>query len=399
MLTCIPAAVFAAPAAALRSPFDARVDALGRSALLRLPPQALVDPARQRAARKITDLRQACFLFWAGAQIWAFAWLWRSGRAARVRDFLRRRIRSRWAYRAAFGAALGVLAPLAGLPFAFIAYRIGFNVGLTEQVIGNWLVAYARGMLVDAFGAALAVAVVLELVDRTRLWYLVFIALLFAVPIGVVAIDPVAVAPFVVRFVPLQIAAAAPVVEANASARTRTLTAQTLGIGPFTRIVVGDVLLAAATPSEVGYVVRHENAHVRYNDVLKMAAIAITMFIVSVALAVLISDRIGFRRDDDAVSRLALVGAFLGAVCFLMYPLFNAYARGIEYRADEDARRRSADPAAAVRFLVRSADHDLILLCQRRSLSWYFADHPALGSRIAEMRGTEDPCPHSPATR
>ncbi len=399
VLMCVPAAVRAAPAAALRSPFDARVDALGRRALLRLPPQALVDPARQRAARKITDLRQACFLCWAGAQIWAFAWLWRSGRAARLRDYLRRQTRARWVYRTAFGAALGLLAPLAGLPFAFIAYRIDFNVGLTEEVIGSWLLAYARGMLVDAFGAALAVTIVLELVDRTRLWYLAFIAMLFAVPIGVVAVYPVAVAPFVAYFVPLPIAAAAPVVEADASARTRTLTAATLGIGPFTRIVLGDVLLAGATPPEVRYVVQHEDAHVRHDDVLKMAVIAITMFVFSVALAVLISDRIGFRRDDDAVSRLALVGAFLGAVCFLMYPLFNAYARGIEYRADEDARHRLADRSAAVRFLVRSADHDLIPLCARRSLSWYFADHPALGSRIAEMRGTEDPCPHSPATR
>jgi Zn-dependent protease with chaperone function len=379
--------------------FDVRVDAIPDRALLTLPPQALVDPARQRAARTITDLRQGVFFFWAGAQIWAFAWLWNSGRAAQLRDLARRRIPSRWGYRAAFGAALGFLAPLAGLPFAFVAYRIGFNVGLTEEVIGNWLLDYARAMLVDAACAALAVAVVLELVDRTRLWYLAYLAMLFAVTVAVVAIDPVVIAPLTTHFVPLPIAAAAPVEMSSASARTRTLTAATAGIGMFTRIILGDVLVSSATLPEIAYVVEHENAHVRHNDDLKMALIATAMFVFAVALAVLMSDRFGFRRDDDAVSRLALVGAFLGGVALLMFPLFNAYARGVEYRADEDARRRLGDPVAAVRFLVRRADHDLIPLCYRRSSSWYFADHPALGSRIAEMRESEDPCPHSPATR
>jgi Zn-dependent protease with chaperone function len=223
--------------------------------------------------------------------------------------------------------------------------------------------------------------------------------MLFAATVEIVAVNPEVFEPLATRLVPLRIAAAAPVEMSNASARTRTLTAATEGIGAFTRIIVGDVLVSAATPPEVAYVIEHENAHVRHNDVLKMALMATTMFVFAVAFAVLMSDRLGFRRDDDAVSRLALVGAFLGGVSLLMFPLFNAYARGIEYRADEDSRRALGDPAAAVRFLVRQADRDLIPLCYRRSSSWYFADHPALGSRIAEMRQSEDPCPHSPATR
>jgi Zn-dependent protease with chaperone function len=393
------AAAPAQPGPALRTPFDARVDALSDRALLTLPPQALIDPARQRAAHAVADLRQGVFFAWAGAQIWAFAWLWQSGRAAQLRDWLRRHIRSRWAYRAAFGAALGVLAPLAGLPFAFIAYRIGFNVGLTEEIIGNWLLDYARGVLADAAGAAVAVALVLELVDRTRLWYLAYLTILFAVSIEIVGVAPVVFTPLATHLVRLQIPAAAPIEMSNGSERSRTLDASTAGIGRFTRIIVSDVLISAASTSEITYVVDHEDAHVVYNDDLKMALIAITMFVFAVAVAVLISDRIVFRRDDDAVSRLALVAACLGAVALVMYPLFNAYARGVEYRADEDARRMLDSPVPAVRFLVRRADHDLIPLCNRRSSSWYFADDPALGSRIAAMRRSEDPCPHSPATR
>ncbi|MGD0471760.1 MAG: M48 family metalloprotease [Candidatus Velthaea sp.] len=393
------AGAFAAAAAAspstARTPFDVRVDALSDRALLTLPPQDLVDAARQRAAHEITDLRQGIFFAWAGAQIWAFAWLWQSGRAARLRDWLRRRIRSRWAYRAAFGAALGALAPVAGLPFAFVAYRIGFNVGLTEEVIGNWLLDYACRMLVDAAGAAVAVGLILELVDRTRLWYLAFLTILFAVSIEIVAISPVVITPLSTRLVRLTIAAAAPVEMADASVRSQALSASTAGLGSFTRIILSDVLVSSATPPEIAYVVDRENAHVAHNDDLKVALIAITMFVFAVAIAVLISDRITFRRDDDAVSRLALVAACLGFVGLLMFPLFNAYARGIDFRADEDARRMLRDPAPAVRFLVRQADHDLIPLCRRRSSNWYFGQDLAIGTRIAAMRRTQDPCPHS----
>ncbi len=383
-----PAHAASGPASALRTSFDVHVDALSAHALLARPPQYLVDPARQRAARTITDLRQGVYFAWAAAQIWAFAWLWRSGRGARLRDALRRRVRSRIGFRAAFGGALGILAPLAGLPFALVSYRIGFNVGLTEQQIGSWLLDYALWMLVDAVCAAIAVALVLELVDRTRLWYLAFLAFLFASTVVNVAVAPVVLTPLHSQLRVAAIEAAAPVEISNASRRTRTLTERTSGIGTFTRIILGDVLLAVTTPPERDYVIAHENAHVLHNDVLKKALIATTMFVFAVALAVLISDRVGFRRDDDAVSRLALVGAFLGGVGLVMLPLYNAYVRGIEYRADEDARHRLVDPVGAVRLLVREADHDLVPLCYRRSSSWYFADEPALGSRIAKLIAT-----------
>ncbi len=397
-LTASPAAARALERPA-PTPFDVRVTALSAHALLTRAPQLLVDPARQRAARTVTDLRQAVFFAWAVAQVYAFAWFWRSGRAARVRDALRRRFGSRIFYRASFGAALGVLAPLAGLPFAFIYYRIGFNVGLSEERIGAWLLDYIGRAFVDASGAACAVTLVLELVDRTRLWYLAFIAILFAVTVAVVAVDPVVFTPVFTRITRMPVIAAAPVEVTNASRHTQMLTARTAGIGVFTRILLGDVFIAAATPREVAYVIAFEDAHVRHQDVLKMTLIATSMFIFAVAIAVLISDRIGFRRDDDAVSRLALVAATLGGVALVLFPVYNAYVRGIDYRADEDARQTLGDPVPAVRLLVRRADRDLVPLCYRRSSSWYFADQPALGSRIAEMRGSADPCPHSPVTR
>jgi STE24 endopeptidase len=376
-----------------RSQFDRRVDALSAKALLTASPAKLVDPVRQHTAHILDDVQHVGFFVWAAAQIFAFAWLWRSGNAARLRDALRRRFRSRVLVRLGFGAALGLLAPLAGLPFAFAVYRVGFNVGLTEQIIGSWLAHYAASMLIDAVITAVVAAVVLELVDRSRQWYCYFMVFLYASIMAVVAIDPVVFSPIGAHLAASPITAAAPVEIADSSHGSRAFAARTTGAGDFTRIILGDVLVNAATPDELRYVIAHENAHVAHADVMKLTAFAITLFVLAAAIAVLLSDRAGFRRDDDSVSRLALVGAMLGVVVVAMLPVYNAYARGIEYRADDDARRAITDRAAAVRFLVRRADDDMVSLCFRRTIGWYFADHPALASRMAQMRGTADPCP------
>jgi hypothetical protein len=311
---------------AARSFFDRRVDALTRAQLLTLPPSQLVDPIRQRAARTITDVRQGCSFGWALAQIGTLWWLWTSGRAARVRDWLRRRFRNRVYERFGLGVFVAFATRAAALIFAFVSYRIGFNVGLTEVPMQLWLLGYALGALEIAFFTGLVFAYVLWLVDRTRLWYVITAVTIFAVAFAGAVLGPLASGEAQYPF-PFA-AAAAPVFVANESARTRTLTARTEGIGPTTRIVIGDVLVAAATPAEVVFAIAHESAHVRL----------------------------------------------------------------LEARADRTARVTAPDIAAGVRYLVRRADHDMEPLCYRRSTNWYFADDVALGTQIAMLRGTSDPC-------
>ena len=85
-----------------------------------------------------------------------------------------------------------------------------------------------------------------------------------------------------------------------------------------------------------------------------------TLFVLSAAIAVLLSDRVGFRRDDDALSRLALVATFLGLVLIVAYPMYTAYARNLETRADRRRSPPTGDRAATVRAMVRYADDDLV---------------------------------------
>ena len=395
------------PALLAQTRADHRVDTLPAAALLSAPPAQLVDPIRQRRARTIADYQNATFVAWALAPIVAFLWLYQSGTAAGLRDLLRRRFGPRQAARAVFGAALGLLAGIAQAPFAFAAHRIASNVGLTLQPAGGWFGDELLRLAVIAVVTAFLVVVVLELVDHTRLWYLAFIAVLFATVIVVVAIEPVLLAPLAtgMRPAPAPIVAEGdaiahalgvppvPIVIAASSQRSNALTARTAGIAPFDRLILGDETVARLSPGERRFLLARLYAELRDHATLSLALIATALFVLCAAIAVLISDRIGFRRDDDALSRLALVGAFLGIAVLALYPLYNAAERGMLSHADDAALVVTHDPASAVRLLVRRADDDLTPLCGRRTTRWYFASRPAIGSRIAVSRNTTDPCP------
>jgi Zn-dependent protease with chaperone function len=386
---------------------DRHVSALAPSVLTTVSPVALVDPVEQRRARAITDLQQGLFIGWGLAPIAAFLWLWRSGNAARLRDALRRRFRMPWMVRAAFGAVLGALGVTAALPFAFASYRIAASVGLTLQPIPSWFLDELSSVGLAALSTALAVAVVLELVDRTRLWYLAFIGLLYVVALGTVAVEPALFAPLTAQHRPAparivalgdRVARAVGVTPvsveiATSASRSGLVAARTSGLGPFTRIVLDNDVLARTTPGEHAYILARQYAHVRRHDVLLLALCGTTLFIVAAAFAVLVSDRIGFRRDDDPLSRLALVGTALGVFVLALLPAYNAIARNAEAQADREAVVATDDPAAAVRLLVRTADDNLVPLCGRRTLRWYFDSRNPLGARIAAVTGQADPCP------
>ncbi len=383
------------------------MSALADRVLLHVSPVALVDPVRQRRARTIADLHAVVFVTWAFAPILAFLYLWRSGNAARWRDALRRKFRAHLVVRLCFGASLGALAMVAMLPFAFAWYRIDANVGLTRQPIPSWFAGQIGSIVLVAIVAALTVAAVLELVDRTRLWYVVFIGLLYATVLTIVAIEPVLFAPLAMHHRPAPAAIVAlgervagilgtppvPVEIATDARRSGFVPARSAGLGPFTRIVLDNDALARQTRGERAFILARQYAHFVRHDVLGLALRGVSLFIVAAALAILVSDRIGFRRDDDPLARLALVGAFLGLFALGLWPAYTAMERDAEAKADMLALTATADPASAVRLWVRTANDNLIPLCGRRTTRWYFSERVPLGTRIATIAHTPDPCP------
>ncbi|MEO6991559.1 MAG: M48 family metalloprotease [Candidatus Baltobacteraceae bacterium] len=349
------------------------------------------------------------FFVWAASQIALLLWLWSSGNAARLRFFLARRVRSPIALRFVYGAAIAFGAQLAAFPANFAAYRIAVGFGLTGEGPWGWVgqTALDAFLVAVAFGAV--AAFILSLVARTRLWYVYAVGGLFAAALGTSFFAPLVIAPLFDRMRPLAAQdpiaveirplerraglASAPIYVDDLAGTRAVASADVSGFGPTERIVLAQTLVRAATPAEIAFVTAHELGHYVYRDDFRLALWGTLLFVISVLVAVTLADRIGFRYDDDPLSRLALVGAVLGAVALAAFPAYNAVERRIEAHADRYALAITGDRSAAVRTFVRYADETLTPLCPSAFERVYFESHPPLGSRIAFALHEPDPCP------
>ncbi len=399
------------PVRALAGPdfVDKRVSSIPVATLLAQPGQRLVDPRRQQAARRVGNYDRPLFFFWAFSQIAAFVYLWSSGMGARLRNTIRRFVRQAFWVRAAYGAALVAVGAAASFPASLLRYRVAYNFGLTTERAAAW---YRDGLLttvLDAVVVAAIVASVFALVDRTRFWYLYATVGLFLVTLVMAFVEPVFVSPLYNRIAPVTSNATvrepiralarragvgdAPIAIRNDSLRSDIVEAEVEGFGPTTRIVLGDALLDDATSGEVLVLAAREFGHYAHGDTFRLSLFWTTLLIVCTALAVMIADRVAFRRDDDPLARLSLVFAFMGLLGLTVTPIYNGYSRNLESRADGYALALTGDRASAVRAYVRIADETLAPLCPSHAVRAYFYNSPPLGTRIAKAAGKPDPCP------
>ncbi|MDP9016710.1 MAG: M48 family metalloprotease [Candidatus Eremiobacteraeota bacterium] len=408
------AAVFFTAASSARagdqiSTLDHRVSAIPAARLLSAPPAALVDPARQAGAQSLARYTRPSWFFWIGMQILVLLYLWRSGTAARVRDSLKRSLPSLVAVRFVFGALLALALQVAALPAEFYHYRILRIIGISTEAPAGWWSDILLGAAIEMALVGLAVVVIMWLVDRSHLWWIYVILGVFATSFFLSFVYPLAVEPLFNRFTLLPKTTALamrihelslkagigdpPVYIMDISRRSRAGNAFVAGIGPSKRIVLGDTLLQSATENEIVFMVAHELGHDVRHDTFKGAIFAAWIFIFGAALAVLIADRIGFRRDDDPLARLTLVGALLGCMYVLFLPAINGYSRTVESAADAYALQIDPDHVAGTRLFVRLSDESLSLLCPGRLARIYWYTHPPIGTRISAINGQPNPCP------
>ena len=388
---------------------ERRVTEIPVSELLSQPPAKLVDVHRQAAAYQLVSLTRPAWFAWIALQLFALFYLWASGTAARSRDTLKRSIRSPALVRFIFGAALAGVVQLVALPAQFFDYRVLRVMGLSTQSTAGWFGDVLITALLEMVVVGVLVVIVLWLVDRTHLWWVYVAALIFGLTFLLSYVFPIVIEPIFNRFTPLPpnrpltarietLARRAgegqlPIYVSDLSRRTHAGNAYVVGIGPSRRIVIGDTLLDAATDNEILFIVAHELGHDVHGDTLRGSLFGAIIFVVAAALAVLIADRVGFRRDDDPLSRLTLVGALLGCVYLLFLPAINGYSRVIESSADAYALQLTHDRAGGTRAFVRFADEDLALICPSRFARLYWYTHPPLGTRIANLNGQRNPCP------
>lgn len=353
------------------------VDALASAQLLTHPISALVDAQRQAAGARLISLELPGWFVAILAQAVVLLYFWRSGGAARWRDALRARFGSESAVRFAFGATLALLARAAALIPSFYLWRIERVMGLSHALTRVWIYEYALGTVLGMLVAGIIVAAVLWLVQRTHQWYLYTIAGIIAVSLIGAFLDPFVVAPLFERYAALQgpLAARAyafaahegyatiPILVEHRVDRIPEYAADTQGMGATQRIVLADTIVAAATPGEIDYYVAHELAQLDAHDPLNLALIDAAIVIVGVALAVVVADRVRFRRDDDPVSRVTLVAALLAVVYIPGVLVDHEVVTSMQLRASRDAVAMTGDRASAVRAFVRAGDERVEQVC------------------------------------
>jgi len=375
--------------------------------LLSDPIVRLVDVQRQHLAAAVNARRPPLFFGSALLEIGTLLWMWRSGRAAALRDGLRRRIRNVQILRLTYVWTLAMIVQLASLPAVIVAYRLAVAAGLSTQSPAEWFGGAAWTAIATSIMAAIVFSVMLMLAERTRLWYIFGAFFVIFIVLFSAFAEPVVYAPWLHQQRPLpdsplatglyaverQFGVQVPIVIEESGEGTGTDTARIAGLGPTQQIVISSFLLGTAMPGELRFIVARLSAHVAAHDNLKLDLYTALWLIVAATLSVTVADRIGFRRDDDPLSRLALLGTFLGIAVLVLLPAQAAYSRRLEARADHAAVIVTRDPASAVRWMVRQADVDLIEVCPSPIIRRYFLTYPPIGSRIAAVRGGGDPCP------
>jgi len=396
----------AAHAAASRpNTIDFRIDHLSNATLLSSPATALVDGERQAAARRLERLMLPGWFASIVLPAVVLAYFWQSGLAARLRDWLRRGRGSEVAVRFQFGAALALIASIAGLIPEFYIYRIERIMGLSDQLLRAWGTDWLINTLVSMVVTGVVVVMVLWLVDRTHQWYLYAIAIIFALSYVLVFAKPYIISPFLDRFVPLPAAASAVArtletqtkldvpIAMEIRSRTHLGIAYVEGMAASKRIVLGDAVIAVTSVPELRYIIADELGYVASGAPFRLALLNALCVVFGAAVAVAIADRIGFRRDDDAVSRLALVAALLGLVYLVVLPINNASLRRIERLDAQYAISVTGERAGAVRAIVRGTDQSLHDVCPNILQKLFMERVDDASTRIAAINGVRSGCP------
>lgn len=274
-------------------------------------------------------------------------------------------------------AALSLLLTLVAMPLGAVSRQRGIDVGLVTRSWPGWVQDVALGSAIQAGLMALtAVALVVLMRRLPRLWWLPASGVVVAGAAVVLYLTPVVLDPLFNRFTPVQGPVRADVLELaeragvdvgevysiDASKRTTGANAYVAGFGTTKRVVIYDNLLERFPRDELRFVIAHELAHQRYDDVPRgLLYVLIVAPFGLLAAAVLTSalsggaDRVragpGRLADARTLPALALALALLVPAVTMVS---NQLSREVEARADVFALQLTNDPQALVDFRRRS---------------------------------------------
>jgi Zn-dependent protease with chaperone function len=385
---------------------DRAVDHIPAALLLSQPAGALVDHARQLAAVRLEHWLLPGWFFSVFAQVVVLAYFWQSGGAARLREWLRSRFENEVFVRFLYGASLALIGRLASFFPDFYVLRVQRVMGLSDELLRTWIAQWIPNTLITMIVVGIVVTIVISLVSRTHQWYIYTIVGIFAVSFAVAYIGPYVAAPFfgAYRTLPSGLAAALDRVKESAGndnvpvvvevhTHSDLGTAFIQGLGGSVRIVITEPLIAASPIDELQYITAYQLGLIAAGAPWKLALDDALFFIFGTAIAVGIADRIPFRRDDDPLARLALVGALLGIVYIVIAPIDNAILRSFSSRAERYALAATGSRIAAVRSIVRETDQRMEEVCPDVMARLFMSNTLDPSTRISILTGVPRNCP------
>ncbi len=385
---------------------DRQLDAVSDRRLIATPIRHLLDPERSAAAHRLLRWRLPLWIVVTGAEFFTLLYLWSSGNAARLRDAVRRRMRGDAAAEFAMGACIAAALRIAGLIPNYARYRLDRALGRSEVLGAEWLWIWLLGTVTAMLVGGALLAIVFRLLARTKRWYVPTAAILAIAAFLGGMLYPVVVVPvlwphhersvqlttenralarsFGLHDVPIRVA----------QADYAGLMDRVVPVGIFaTREILASLSIERAYSfRERAFLLARVDAMLAARFPVRRTAIDLVLVLLGVAIAVVLSERLGVRRDDDPLSRVALLAALLVLAYAAIAPVDLAVRRSEAVSADRAALAVTHDPAAAVRALVRQGDHRVEGLCPSAGALFFVDPHPPLGSRIAAIEGRPDPC-------
>jgi STE24 endopeptidase len=334
-----------------------------------------------------------------------------TGLSARVRDGARRVGRNWFFTVALYGAALTLLAWLAGLPLAWYTEFVREHAyGLSNQTPGKWFGDSVKGLVLGMIASALLLWMPYLLLRRSpRRWWLW--TGLGAMPLLVffIFISPLWIDPMFNKFGPMQdqrleaqilsLAQRAGieggrVYEVEKSVDTESVNAYVTGFGGSKRIVLWDTILRKLNERQLLFVMGHEMGHYVLRHVLMNLVLAGALILLSLYAVHRLSGwfierwkhRFRFDRLDDVASFPLLV-LIVSLVSLIVTPVPLAFSRWAEHEADRFGLELTRDNRAAAEAFARLQSENLAVPYHSTLYKLWNDSHPPIGERIDFING------------
>ncbi len=310
---------------------------------------------------------------------------------------------SPWLRLIVLGLLYGVALELLQLPLSYYGgFVLEHRYGLSTQTFARWAWQKVKGYLV---GGIIGLPLLLGLYALLRYsgpwWWLWATAGWLAVTLLLGQLMPVLILPLFYKVTRLEDAPLLGRLQALAagtgltiegvyrlhlSAETRKANAALAGLGRTRRVLLGDTLLDGFTPEEIEVVFAHEVGHHVHRHLPKMIVGQVVLaaagfWLVDVVLRHA-ATALGYPgyQDPAALPLLLLVLVLFGLV---LMPLQNAVSRFFERQCDRYALRRTRQPAAYRSAFVKLARLNKVDPDPHPLVVWLFEDHPPIRQRLA----------------